>query len=221
MTSLRTLARRPTRFVLATVWLALVGLAVVAGSCSIDKRSGEFSLCERREDCPGGQLCSQGVCVSSTDGGVSKDSSVPADALTCPSQCTSCKLETMACKVDCAVSPATCNAPIVCPAGWNCEIACTVAEACRSGIDCSAGASCNINCQGANTCRDLVCGEGPCGVRCAGTGSCRGVDCGPSCACDVSCSPSSLCEGVSCSAAACSTFGGGCTSQVPTCNVCP
>jgi hypothetical protein len=167
-------------------------------------------------------VCTQGVCTSTaSDAGVTKDAKLPPDALVCPSQCTSCKPETMECKIDCAVSPATCNGHLACPPGWNCDILCTVAGSCRNGIDCTPGESCAITCSGSNACRNLVCGAGPCKIDCSGASACRAVSCGDSCACDVACGNAALCDGVLCSSQACSTFDGGCSSQFPTCNTCP
>ncbi|MBS1118373.1 MAG: hypothetical protein H6Q90_601 [Deltaproteobacteria bacterium] len=215
-----TRSNRSLKLVVVTAWLSLFGVALVAGSCSVNHRSDEFVFCNRPADCASGQVCSQGVCVASVDAGVGNDAKVTPDALVCPSQCTSCKPETMECKIDCAVSPATCNGHIVCPAGWNCDILCTGTGSCRNGVDCTPGESCAITCSGANSCRNLACGQGPCNVICSGSSSCRGVSCGQSCACDVDCQNAALCDFVQCSSPTCD-FGNGCSTLFPTCNTCP
>lgn len=204
---------------LVAVWLALIAIAL---SCSIEKRSDGFA-CDDDRDCPQGRECDDGFCVGGPiDGGPDQpDAGTPPDALFCPSQCTSCKQETMQCQVDCAVSPATCNSPIVCPEGWSCNIVCSPSNACRAGIDCRAGKACTVDCAGTSTCRNVLCGEGPCDVTCSGFDSCRGIQCGDSCACDVECQDPARCEAVFCTSQLCGRFGGGCSSQNPGCNTCP
>jgi hypothetical protein len=208
--------------VLAMSWLAVVALAIAAGgSCSIDHRSDGFTTCDNQRDCPNNQVCTSGICQPPgvlVDAGPI-DGSRP-DAAVCPSQCTSCNLQTRTCKVDCAVSPATCNSAITCPAGFNCDIQCSTPNSCRQGIDCQDGESCNIVCKGSNSCRNVLCGEGPCKTDCSGVQACRNIACGNSCACDVTCAQQATCEGVTCSEVQCDVFNG-CSSQLPTCNTCP
>ncbi len=217
-----TRTRKPAslKLVVASAWLVLAVAAMTVGSCSINHKSDEFTFCERNTDCSTGQTCIQGVCTSSDGGVVLVDAKPPLDAFECPTQCTSCRPEAMECKIDCAVSPATCNSHIVCPAGWNCDIQCTTGGSCRNGVDCTDAKSCGIVCKGSNSCRGVQCGEGKCGITCSGTSSCRDVACGSSCACDVECQDPSLCDNVVCSSPACNTFAGGCSSQFPTCNTC-
>jgi hypothetical protein len=209
------------KVVLATLWFALLAVAIAAGSCSVDHRSDTFTTCENQDDCPSNQICQSNLCVPPGIASDAPPSDAPRpDATTCPSQCTSCNINTMTCKVDCALSAATCNSAINCPEGWNCDIQCSTQNSCRNGINCQAGQSCNIACKGAGSCRNIVCGEGPCKTDCSGLQSCRGVACGDSCACDVICAQQADCEGVTCSEIQCDTFSGGCSSQLPTCNTC-
>ncbi|MEO8703004.1 MAG: hypothetical protein ABI867_23360 [Kofleriaceae bacterium] len=205
---------------LATLWIALIAVAIAAGSCSVDHRSDGFTTCDNQDDCPNNQVCTNNLCIApgvGMDAGPI-DASRP-DALVCPSQCTSCNLQTMTCKVDCAVSAATCNTAITCPPGWKCDILCSTQNSCRSGIDCTEGESCNITCKGTGSCRNIVCGEGACKTECSGLQSCRNLSCGDSCACDVTCAQQADCEGVTCSEIQCETFNG-CSSLLPTCNTC-
>jgi len=207
------------KLVAITVWLALLALAITAGSCSINHRSGDFTQCEQPSDCPTGQVCRDNLCAEMIDAGANKDGPRP-DALACPAQCTSCVLEKMECKVDCAVSPATCNGAITCPPGWNCDIICSVQGSCRAGVNCLAAESCNIECKGRDSCRAVDCGEGPCDLLCTGLQSCRDIDCGDSCRCDVECANGALCTGVICTDVTCKS-GLGCSSVFPGCNTCP
>jgi hypothetical protein len=212
------------KVLVVSIWFTLVAVALTAGSCSINHRSDDFTTCNDQSDCPGNLVCNSGLCV--TAGGMDAgrvDGGGGVDAAICPSQCTSCKLATKECRVDCAVSPATCNNPIVCPAGFKCEILCTVNNSCRNGINCMDAESCDIECKGQAACRNITCGEGPCDVNCSGLQSCRNVACGDSCACDVNCdSDLALCEGVVCGDFQCRTFSGGCSSTIlDGCNTCP
>ncbi|HEU0034279.1 MAG TPA: hypothetical protein VFQ53_26835 [Kofleriaceae bacterium] len=208
------------KLALAAGSMLLMGIAF---SCSIDHRSDELS-CTTQNDCPAGRFCQDGFCVGGVgnDGGPNPDGKPNPDAPGCPSQCTSCKQETMECKVDCSISPATCNGMIICPPGWNCTIECSTDNSCRAGIDCQQGASCAINCTGTSTCRNIQCGTGPCATTCAGFDSCRNLQCGDSCQCPVTCLEPSRCENIFCSDFACKDFQtGSCTLNGPTCNTCP
>lgn len=208
------------------VWFALASFAVAAAvaSCSINRRSGQFE-CEDTEDCEPGRVCSEGLCVSTSvppDATAKKDAALPDAASACPPQCTQC-LDSKVCLINCAApSPtANCNNPIVCPAGFNCDIRCNVGNACRAGINCTSAASCTISCSGQGSCQGVVCGPGRCNVNCTGQGSCTNVNCSTSCACDVrSCSfTNGSCQAVTCPAQ-CSIFSGGCTSSRTGCNDC-
>jgi hypothetical protein len=200
---------------LVIAWICVLGLtALGAGSCSINHKSGDFE-CTKQSDCSGGRTCTGGYCVfpGGTIDAPRSDANgdAPADSNACPAQCT--------CKIDCAVT--SCNNAIVCPVGWNCDVACSTANSCRGGVTCTGPGTCKIGCTGANSCRDLQCGTGKCDVNCAGTGSCRAVTCNPSCGCDVKCNPGvAACESVSCTAVQCDT-GLGCSSTVvPSCKTC-
>lgn len=209
------------------VLLVLASAAVAAGaaSCAINHRSGSFE-CETTADCASGRTCSEGLCVvtgGGPDGGLvdGPRPDAPPDAPVCPSQCTSCS-DAKTCVIDCAMG-AACNAPIVCPPGFNCTIRCNTIDSCRAGINCSGGTSCAIQCSGRRSCRGVTCGPGPCNVGCTGQFSCETVSCGQSCACDVTgCSfANSSCSNVQCTSFQCDT-GLGCSSmQAPTCETCP
>ena len=213
---------------LVIAWLtALVLAAISAGSCSINHRSGEFQ-CDKQSDCESGRTCTGGFCVvpggtvdaPKGDGptGDGPPSDTPMNM--CPAQCTSCVQASKTCKIDCAVT--SCNSAVVCPPGWNCEVACTVANSCRSGVTCPpSGNSCNITCSGTGSCRMIDCGTGKCDVNCSGSQSCRGVDCTGSCGCDVKCPIGASCEAVTCTSFQCDT-GLGCSSTLtPNCESCP
>lgn len=213
---------------LVVAWLSVLVLASIsAGSCSINHRSGEFE-CSKQSDCPDGRVCTGGYCVvpggtvdaPKSDGPAIDGTPGDGPMNNCPPQCTSCDQGSHTCKIDCAVT--SCNSQVVCPTGWNCDVACTVSNSCRSGVKCPAGAnSCNITCSGTGSCRSLECGTGKCDVACTGSMSCRGVDCGNSCGCDVKCGPGATCEAVQCTAFQCDT-GLGCSSMVvPSCRTCP
>jgi len=211
------------KLALATIWFVIVIAIAMGGSCSVNHPSAQFD-CEKQSDCPTGRVCSDNLCVvtgsGSDAGGDGKDAGHP-DALACPTTCTSCVLETMSCKIDCAISPATCNSQVVCPEGWNCDIVCSPGNSCRNGVDCQAGKSCIIECKGASSCRNIACGEGPCDVICSGVGSCRNISCGNSCKCDVDCQVNSLCDTVVCTSPNCDA-GFGCSSLFPGCTTtCP
>ncbi len=153
------------------------------------------------------------------DGAVT-DSAIDGNPNVCPAQCSSCDIPSHTCKIDCAVT--SCNGAVVCPPGWNCDVACSTTGSCRNGVTCTGTGSCKIACSGANSCRDLQCGSGKCDITCTGSTSCRNVACSPSCGCDVKCSPGvAACEGVSCTAIQCDT-GLGCSStNVQSCDTCP
>lgn len=220
---------------LALAWMTLLAL-VIAGSCSINKRSGDYA-CTVQKDCAAPRVCDNGFCVvpdnvpidaplpNPVDGKLADAQVIPLDAdlSACPAQCSSCDLQASLCRIDCAGSnAANCFAPITCPTGFNCDINCGTNGACRSGVTCTNAASCNISCSGQNSCKTVMCGAGPCNVDCSGVGSCRGVSCGASCACDIACHTAAACDGITCSGIACQTFDGGCSSSSsPLCDTCP
>jgi hypothetical protein len=209
----------------------VLAIALVAG-CTVNKRSSDFE-CGSTADCRNqlgdGFACNNGICqqtgTPTDDGNPDPDADPRPDAFVCPAQCTSCKLEARICKVDCGASPATCNAPINCPPGFNCEIICSTPNGCAN-INCTQGESCNIDCKATGTCKGVTCGEGPCDITCEGGNSCRDVDCHNSCACDVSCTGIGACSlELTCPGATAATCGTlnprGCTSQRDGCNTCP
>lgn len=176
----------------ATLVAAVASLGIlIAGfaSCSVNHRSGEFA-CTTQADCPSDRTCSEGLCISGGDPGIDAppgiDGPVRPDAFVCPPQCTSCNPGAHECKVDCNASPATCNVPINCPAGFNCNIICTNLNSCPN-INCTAGESCRIDCKGASSCKAITCGEGACDVKCEAANTCKNVNCNASCKCDVEC----------------------------------
>jgi hypothetical protein len=213
---------------LVLAWFSvLVLVAVAGGSCSINHRSGDFE-CTKQADCTGGRTCTGGYCVF-PGGGIDApkgdgpiigpDGPMPDGNSGCPVQCTSCNTGTHTCRIDCAQT--SCNGQVVCPAGWNCDVACSVSNSCRSGVTCPATGSCNITCSGAGSCRSLECGAGKCDVSCTGASACRGVDCNMSCGCDVKCGNGAACDLVTCTSFSCDT-GLGCSStMLPTCDTCP
>ncbi len=211
------------------VWLGLASLAVAAaaGSCSINRRSGQYE-CEVTADCDPGRTCSEGLCVAPGGPDAPPADGPPADGPkrdappnTCPSQCTQCA-DGKVCIIDCAAPGANCGAQVVCPPGFNCDIRCSLQGSCRAGIICTDAASCTIQCTGRSSCRGVMCGAGPCNVSCPAMSSSENVACGPSCACDVTCPfPNGSCINVQCTSIGCDT-GRGCSStQFPTCNTCP
>ena len=208
------------------VWLGLASIAVAAAasSCSINHRTGQFE-CESTQDCDPGRTCSEGLCVAAGGGDAGPIDARPIDAgppdaSACPAACTQCK-DGKVCVIDCTAANANCGAKVVCPAGFNCDIRCSLQGSCRSGISCDNAASCTIQCTGRASCRDVKCGPGPCSVSCPAGSSCESVSCGPSCACDVRCPfLNGSCASVQCTKQACDT-GLGCSSALPTCNTCP
>jgi hypothetical protein len=211
---------------LVVAWLCVLALtALGAGSCSINHKSGDFE-CTKQSDCSGGRTCTGGYCVfpggtvDAPKGDALLDAPKDGNPDVCPNQCTSCDQGTHTCKIDCAVT--SCNGAVVCPVGWNCDVACSTANSCRGGVTCTGTGTCKIGCTGSNSCRDLQCGTGKCDINCAGSGSCRGVTCNPSCGCDVKCAPGvASCESVLCTGVQCDT-GLGCSSMiVSSCETCP
>jgi hypothetical protein len=205
---------------LVALWLtALVAAAFVAGSCSVNHRSGDFA-CERTADCSDGRFCVDGVCVVTTvsDAGV-KDG--PGNPGACPEACTSCNPTDRTCKIDCSI-PGSCQTQITCPKGWTCDVTCTAVMACNMGVDCTGSTACTITCGGRESCLGVRCGDGPCAITCTGRSSCEDVDCGTSCACDVDCGINASCFNLTCKSIDCELppFEG-CTSSGQGCNTCP
>jgi hypothetical protein len=152
-------------------------------------------------ECPAGCIAKAQCCG---DG-------LPVTARACPPQCTSCDGTT--CTIDCGALGCA-GANVVCPAGWDCVVACTTLHACQdAAIDCPADHRCDVLCGGAigdrHECeRSLItCTNGPCSVLCNGSDlPCREatVQCGSN-SCDVTCDggePTVAC-GASCACQAC------------------
>ncbi len=213
---------------LVLAWITVLAVtAISAGSCSINHQSDAFE-CTKQADCSGfpGRTCTGGYCVlpggvidapKGNDGSMVDGASDASNA--CPAQCTSCEMASHTCKIDCALT--SCNGAVVCPVGWNCDVACTTANSCRTGVTCADNHSCKITCSGSSSCRNLQCGTGKCDVSCTGSQACRDVACGQSCGCDVTCGPQAFCDNVTCTSFQCDT-GAGCSSAlVPLCKTCP
>lgn len=222
-----------------------IALALAAG-CSVNHRSGDFA-CDTGQRCADGRTCVAGFCVVVTDAGQA-DTPSPDDAAVCPSQCTSCDLAQRTCTIDCALNNGACGRAITCPAGWACNVDCSVANQCNSGVTCGTATSCTIACSGRQTCRnvtcgrgtcdvtcsgmgscgdDVTCGPGACNVNCLGTGACAGaVSCGAACSCDVTCRLTSSCDASNiackpgCDGPATGTLAAFCTTQGTGCNTC-
>ncbi len=182
-----------------------ITLAVaLATGCSINHRSGDFT-CDAQQRCADGRACVDGFCVIAADSGV-VDTPLPppTDAAVCPSQCTSCNAAQKTCAIDCALNNGACAQPIACPAGWSCNVTCSVANQCNSGVSCGNATSCTIACSARQTCKNVTCGRGTCGVTCGGTNSCGGaVTCGTG-TCGVTCSGTNSCGNtVTCGTGAC------------------
>jgi hypothetical protein len=204
--------------------LVVASIIVGAAGCSITHRSDAFG-CTKQSDCTDGRLCINNFCVTgvTADAPSTTDANEHPDADGCPTQCTSCDKSSGKCTIDCSGTN-TCNSPIQCPAGFNCDITCGD-NSCRNGIDCAPGTGCTIDCNGDSACRNINCGQNRCDVTCGGDNSCRGVDCSASCACDVSCFGLNSCgdNGASCPLKATSLIcdtGMGCTSIPPMCDTC-
>ena len=102
--------------------------ALLLAACSINERSGDYT-CNIQADCPAGRTCTGGLCV--LGGGGSGSGS-------CPAACTSCNTATQTCLIDGGAS-------VTCPAGWNCNVACTRPDSCDK-VDCGSALSCTIAC---------------------------------------------------------------------------
>lgn len=202
--------------------------ALVAG-CSVSHRSGDFA-CNADQRCADGRSCVDGFCVLAADSGLpDTPQPPPGDAAICPSQCTACNLARKSCTIDCALDNGACNQAIACPAGWICDVACSVPNQCNSGISCGGATSCMIACTARQTCKNVTCSRGACNLTCSGSGSCGNeitcgtgacnvdcsgnaacagtVSCGAACACDVSCRLNAACVDVTCKP--------GCTGSTP------
>ncbi len=218
---------------LALAALAALSLAsLTLPACSTTNKSGEYA-CTTQADCAdlAGRVCNGGYCVVTGDTPIDAPGPNPMidapprpiDAPpmdVCPAQCSSCDIAGMKCNIDCAQSPALCNAAITCPAGWDCDIKCTTPNSCRTGVSCINAAACTIDCSGDSSCRQLNSGPGPFDVTCTGQNACRGLDCDPSCACDIECGDTASCEFLRCSTQTCGVPGGGCTSSRTGCDTC-
>lgn len=212
-------------------WLVLLALQVtavfaLAASCSITKKSGDYS-CTKSSECNDGRVCVDGFCVvngtQDIDAAVTPIDGRPGDTGNgCPAQCSSCNMGEHSCIIDCE-NGANCDGNVACPAGWSCDVKCNADNSCRNGVACAGTTSCTVECSGKGSCQNVVCGTGKCDVECTGVQSCRGVTCGASCACDVACTGTQSCsQNVFCTSGACraSVTGPGCTSAPPQCHSC-
>jgi hypothetical protein len=186
------------------VKLALFALALaLAAGCSVSHRSGDFA-CDTDQRCANGRTCVDGFCVLPADSGVVDGPRPTGDASVCPAQCTSCDIAQRTCAIDCSASNGACNQAISCPAGWNCNVTCSIANQCNAGISCGNATSCTIACTARQTCRNVSCGRGTCKLTCGGTASCgNSVTCGTG-ACSVACTGGGSCgSAVTCGTGAC------------------
>ena len=194
-----------------------VGLALVAASCGITHRSGDYA-CVKQSDCSTGRTCQDGFCVLQVleDGGMKMDGGSGSNG--CPAGCTSCNVAQHMCDINCQST--SCSGQVTCPAGYHCTIECDQQNSCRNGVNCRNALSCALTCSGQSSCIGVECGQGPCDVQCTGAESCQEVSCGTSCACDVVCTnPTSCASGITCTSIACRN-GSGCTSQPAFCHSC-
>jgi len=173
--------------------LALAATLALAAGCSVSHRSGDFA-CDSEQRCASGRTCVDGFCVVAADSGVVDG---PGDAAVCPSQCTTCNVAQKACVIDCASNNGACNQAVTCPAGWSCNVLCSLANQCNSGVLCGNATSCTIACGARQTCKTVTCGRGACNVTCTGNSSCSSIGCGPG-ACNVNCTGNGACGAVSC-----------------------
>jgi hypothetical protein len=203
-----------------TVVAAVISIAIVATSCSVNHRSDQYA-CSQTSDCEGGRVCDNGFCIVAGSIDAPRPADGPQqtpDANNCPAPCTSCNIQQKTCTINCQT--ANCTNTVTCPAGYKCDIQCNADNSCRNGVNCQMAASCNIDCTGKQSCQNVQCGSGPCDVGCIGPASCRGVACNNSCACDVVCTGNQSCaEGILCSSLGCRS-GSGCTSVPAFCHAC-
>jgi hypothetical protein len=215
---------------LATGLAAALALALAAG-CSVSHRSGDFA-CDAEQRCANGRTCVDGFCVVAADSGVVDTLPPLGDAAVCPSQCTSCNLAQRACVIDCAANTGACNQAVTCPAGWSCNVLCSLPSQCNSGvlcgnatsctIACGARQTCNVTCSGNSSCgNSVLCGAGACNVNCTGNLACAGeITCGQACACDVTCRINAACAAVTCKPGCIGTPPAFCISTANGCNSC-
>lgn len=221
--------------------LAIALALALAAGCSLSHRSGDFA-CDAEQRCASGRTCVDGFCVIAADSGVVGP---PADAAVCPPPCTSCNAAQRTCVIDCAINNGACNQAVSCPAGWSCNVLCSLPNQCNSGVLCGNATSCMIACSARQTCQSVTCGRGACSVACTGNSSCSSVGCGlgacsvncagngacgsavkcgPACACDVTCRLGAACLAgdVTCKPGCASTMAPlVCTSALNGCNTCP
>lgn len=191
---------------------AVLGLAAVAAACSVNERSDAFA-CGEGNECPTDRVCDRGFCVLVASGDDDGGNPVDDAPVGCPSACTSCN--GTVCTISCEDSG--CAELVVCPAGFDCVVACLGAGACAGGIDCSAATSCSLNC-GRDTCAGpLTCGTGSCSITCGRSACDSLITCDQACACGVSCSQFACGAGSVCPTGC--EDDEGCTSA-GTCNTC-
>jgi len=130
---------------------AVVAMMIVAMSCFIDRRSGDFE-CDNDDDCNEFQspsrTCNDGYCVP----------------LSCPSICDGGCTGNL-CRIDCS-SPNECRNGITCPSGFTCEFEC---DANCTPVNCPLG--CTVDCSATAECGPINCGSGAT-CSCSGAGTC-------------------------------------------------
>ena len=173
-----------------------IALAVALAGCSVNHRTGDIS-CDAEQRCANGRTCVDGFCVVAADSGVVDALPRPGDAAVCPSQCTSCDLAQRSCVIDCANNGGACNQAVTCPAGWSCNVLCSLPNQCNSGVFCGNATSCTIGCGARQTCKTVACGSGACNCSCSGNSSCSSVGCGLG-ACGDNCTGNGACSSVTC-----------------------
>lgn len=131
----------------------MVAMMIIAMSCFIDRRSGDFE-CDNDDDCAGfedpDRVCSGGVCIP----------------LSCPAICDGGCSGSM-CTINCS-TPNECRNGVSCPSGFTCKFNCD--EDCTP-VNCPLG--CTVVCDGATTdCGPINCGTGAT-CSCSGVGNCN------------------------------------------------
>jgi len=107
------------------------------------------------------------------------DASVDANPVNCAAACDGGVCDGGWCTYSCGAGECQ-NAPVVCPPGVPCIVACMANGTCAKGVDCTAATACEVRCGGDGSCiNDKVrCSGAACTVRCRGNNSCsQGVEC--------------------------------------------
>jgi hypothetical protein len=125
----------------------------------------------------------------------------------CPSECTGGCADQV-CLILCDQEQ-SCNFPMTCPPGMDCQVTCTGGGSCRVQLTCDDSYQCSVTCTGDQACRgltvscgsvgrcgmvcgthaetcqgaDLICGGGECEAQCFPPAAQPTVECGSSCSC--------------------------------------